>query len=162
MGSLVDAASLNPRAEFAVGWKFDHVLQFLKCSVAVPLTLFCNAYPAAKQALRRWGLRTNRYWLHRALTVQTPEGPTLQLGGRNYLIFKLFWKGTGYYKPITTWIIRELIGPNDTFIDVGANVGFHSLMLSCFRPWIKVIAFEPNPENFALLRDNVFMNDFTS
>lgn len=43
-------------------------------------------------------------------------------------------------------------------VDVGANVGNHSLALALMPVTSGVIAFEPNPEAFAILRFNVAIN----
>lgn len=123
----------------------------------------CNRFPAAKPLLRRWGLRTSQSWFPGAVVrIQTPKHRTLQLAGidRNYLAFELFWRGTGYYEPITTLVAAELVADADTFIDVGANIGFYTLMLSAAKPGLRVVSFEPNPKNFELLRENIRLNGF--
>lgn len=117
--------------------------------------------------LRPWlkpiGLRTWNYWSDESVrTVCLPDGQRLRVAGRNYLEFELFWKGTGYYEPITTAVLHALLGPRDTFVDVGANVGFYTLVLSAGRRGLRVAAFEPNPRNFALLRRNVQLNGFAA
>jgi FkbM family methyltransferase len=51
-----------------------------------------------------------------------------------------------------------LLQPGDTFVDVGANVGLYTSVLSRFRnvfPETKSIAIEPNPETAARLRKSV-------
>ncbi|MFN2540608.1 MAG: FkbM family methyltransferase [Chthoniobacterales bacterium] len=51
-----------------------------------------------------------------------------------------------------------LLQPGDTFVDVGANVGLYSSILSRFRnvfPETKFIAIEPNPETVERLRKSV-------
>jgi FkbM family methyltransferase len=114
-----------------------------------------------KPMLRAWGLRTRMEWFQdRAARVQTPDGAALKLAsvGENYLSFELFWRGTGYYEPITTLVAGELARNVDTFVDIGANVGFYSLMLTLRHPALQVIAFEPNPRLHALLQRNVDAN----
>jgi FkbM family methyltransferase len=123
----------------------------------------CEQVPATKNLLRKWGMRTAHEWFtDRIVRVQLPDGQSLSLAGlgENYLSFELFWKGTGYYEPITTLVARELVKPGATFIDVGANIGFYSLVLSHFQPSLAVIAFEPNPKLFRLLQVNVRLNSF--
>ena len=122
---------------------------------------FCDQVPAAKPLLRRWGLRTSQGWFKdRVVRVQMPDGKSFKLASlaHNYLSFELFWRGTGYYEPITTLVAQELVRTADLFIDVGANVGFYSLVLSVSQPGLRVIAFEPNPKNFRLLEDNARLN----
>lgn len=118
----------------------------------------CESFPATKPFLGRWGMRTKKEWfVDRVVTVQTPEGRTFRLAsfGQNHLSFELFWKGTGYYEPISTLVAQQLSAAGGTFLDVGANIGFYSLVLSTANRELDVIAFEPNPENFALLQRNV-------
>lgn len=55
--------------------------------------------------------------------------------------------------------LRRFLKPGDTFIDVGANLGMHSLYASRLvgeTGW--VISFEPHPDAFRLLRAHLGMN----
>jgi FkbM family methyltransferase len=133
----------------------------LKKFVGESLLNLCDRFPAAKPALKKWGLRTSKEWFGgRVVNVQLPGCGNFKLASvsQNYLSFELFWRGAGYYEPITTLVVRELAKPGDTFIDVGANVGFYSLVVASFQPGVKVIAFEPNPKNTELLHANVAAN----
>jgi FkbM family methyltransferase len=124
-----------------------------------------DRFPAAKPFLKSWGLRADHEWFgQRPVRVQLPDGHSFRLAsvGQNYLSFQLFWKGTQYYEPITTLLARELVQAGGTFMDIGANIGFYSLVLSTCRPGLKVIAFEPNPKNFRLLQQNVSLNGLES
>lgn len=96
------------------------------------------------------------------MNVQTPTGHTLKLTNisSSYVSFQVFWKGSGYYEPITTMVLQELLQPDTTFVDVGANMGFLSLIASLTKPGIKVIAFEPNPKNFRIFNENIAANGF--
>jgi FkbM family methyltransferase len=47
----------------------------------------------------------------------------------------------------------------DTFLDIGANSGFYSVMFAIENLSRNVIAFEPDPGNFARLRANLDIND---
>jgi FkbM family methyltransferase len=48
--------------------------------------------------------------------------------------------------------------PIDYFIDVGANSGFYSVMFATRRLANRIIAFEPDPGNFARLMTNLTIN----
>jgi FkbM family methyltransferase len=122
---------------------------------------FCDRFPRTKPLFRNPGLRTRKEWFDRRIVrVQLPDGQSFKLASvsENYLSFELFWRGTQYYEPITSLVLGELVRPGDTFIDVGANVGFYALLLSSVQPQCNVIAFEPNPKNYRLLRANVAAN----
>ncbi len=75
---------------------------------------------------------------------------------------------TGVYEPPTAHVISTLLSPGDTFIDVGANSGFFTLLASRrVGPTGRVLSFEPLPsmrgritENLALNRmENVALHD---
>jgi FkbM family methyltransferase len=59
--------------------------------------------------------------------------------------------------------LRELVKPGQTIYDVGANIGFFTIL--CARlvgPLGKVYAFEPIPRNVATLRHNIALNGLTN
>jgi FkbM family methyltransferase len=53
------------------------------------------------------------------------------------------------------WI--EGFSPGQTLVDVGANVGMYSLCAARFRD-VKVYAFEPESQNYAVLNQNIHRN----
>lgn len=58
-------------------------------------------------------------------------------------------------------ILKKLIREGDTVIDVGANIGFYTLFFcSLVGKTGKVISFEPEPKNFALLKKTITANKF--
>ena len=45
------------------------------------------------------------------------------------------------------------------FLDIGAHWGFYAL-LACRKGWFeRIVAFEPDPANYAQLQANLFLND---
>lgn len=57
--------------------------------------------------------------------------------------------------------IRELCPVGGTVVDVGANIGLHTLtMADSVGEDGRVLAFEPNPTTFSLLEENVSENGF--
>ena len=135
----------------------------LKRAVGGCLFHACNLIPPAKRSLARLGMRTKKEWFrNRIARVQTRDGKNIMLAsiGENYLSFQVFWKGTSFYEPITSLVLGELVWPGDTFVDVGANIGFFSLLLSAQKPSLRVVAFEPNPKNYELLTKNAASNGF--
>ena len=51
------------------------------------------------------------------------------------------------------------IKDSDTVVDIGAHIGFFSIFASTYAKQGKVFAFEPTPENFAMLEENVRINN---
>lgn len=66
---------------------------------------------------------------------------------------------TGDYEPVETAHLKKTLKPGDTFVDVGANIGWYTILAAkLVGPEGKVYAFEPEPENFKFLKRNVELN----
>ena len=65
-----------------------------------------------------------------------------------------WWAGT--HEPAAQEVLRQIVGEDTVFYDVGAHLGFFSLPAA--RIATRVIAFEPDPENAARLRAHVVRN----
>lgn len=128
------------------------------------LLAVAEAVPLVRPWLGRWGRRTRPEWFAgRVVRARSRDGGRLRLAsiGENYLSFELFWRGLDYYEPLTTWLVHALAADAGQFLDVGANIGFHSLMLAARRPPPGgIVAFEPNPKLHVLLTANVRANGF--
>jgi len=71
------------------------------------------------------------------------------------------WLGT--YEPELAEAVREFLRPEMTVYDVGANIGYISLLLAHqVRPTGKVFAFEALPANLERIRRNVALNALES
>jgi FkbM family methyltransferase len=69
----------------------------------------------------------------------------------------------GVYGELDTKIIREEIHEGDIVIDVGANIGYYTLIFAqLVGKSGKVIAFEPEPKNFEILKKNVEINNYNN
>ena len=67
----------------------------------------------------------------------------------------------GVWEEAITAVFRSLVAPGMTVVEVGANVGYFTLLAAeLVGPRGRVHAFEPDPELFELLRDNVEVNAF--
>lgn len=77
-----------------------------------------------------------------------------------YHKYSSFYKAIYFkYKEITNKskivILKSIIQPGERVIDVGANIGFFTILLSkLVKPSGKVYAFEPEPNNFYYLKKN--------
>jgi FkbM family methyltransferase len=69
-------------------------------------------------------------------------------------------KGQGYEKG-TTRVFAELVKEGMNVIDIGANIGYYTLLAARrVGPKGKVYAFEPEPQNFKLLIENIQLNGY--
>jgi FkbM family methyltransferase len=64
----------------------------------------------------------------------------------------------GHYERDESAMMLRLIGPRDTILDVGANVGWYSLNFAKQCPLARIHAFEPIPQTFKQLEGNVVLN----
>lgn len=65
----------------------------------------------------------------------------------------------GIWEPMETSVVVERLRPGDVLVDLGANIGYYTVVasLACGEKG-RVWAFEPEPENYRLLIENVALN----
>jgi FkbM family methyltransferase len=69
----------------------------------------------------------------------------------------------GAYEPEVRAEIRRRLRPGDTAIDVGANAGWHTLLMACrVGPGGRVVAVEPNPSSRERLEHGIAINRLTN
>ncbi len=72
------------------------------------------------------------------------------------------WYAKGINEPPIQNALAEHLKPGDTIFDIGANVGFFSLIAArLVGPTGKVYSFEPVPANAAAIRRNAGLNGFS-
>lgn len=65
------------------------------------------------------------------------------------------------YEPYETELISSIIKPGSVVLDIGANIGYHTLLFAKLVGQSgKVFAFEPSSANFRLLEKNVSINGY--
>ncbi len=70
---------------------------------------------------------------------------------------------TGDYERDTVRVMRARLGPGDTMIDVGANIGYFTVSAArAVGPTGRVVAFEPAAATRQLLADNLRLNGLTN
>lgn len=62
------------------------------------------------------------------------------------------------YEPCESSIIRSLAPHIDTMLDIGANIGWYSLLVDSINKSSSIHAFEPIPNTFKRLSDNCSIN----
>jgi len=85
-------------------------------------------------------------------------GVTLELNPEDRTLSATLWS-EGVWEKTQTEQLLEQLSPGDTFVDVGANIGYYTVLAARkVGPQGRVFAFEPDPESFALLQRNVERN----
>lgn len=64
----------------------------------------------------------------------------------------------GEYEPDETQVIRRIAEKTDTMLDIGANIGWYSLMASKINPKSIIHSFEPIPTTYSRLIQNFALN----
>jgi len=65
------------------------------------------------------------------------------------------------YEPLTTRLFEEIVKPGMVVIDIGAHVGYYTLLAARqVGTNGKVYAFEPEPDNHAILLENLELNGY--
>jgi FkbM family methyltransferase len=121
-----------------------------------------------------WGLFTRFPLLkrvyHGLLGATKPDGPTVLTvdGRRMYVdtrdegVTRLLLE-RGVIEPSITRLVKRLVAPGMTVVDVGANLGYYTLLCAeLVGPKGQVYAFEPVPYNAELLNRSVGANGYTN
>lgn len=99
--------------------------------------------------------------------ITVPDGRSLQISFGPSIWDTVFFFGE--YEPVLTEVVHRVVRSGDICLDIGANFGWYSTLLSeICGPNGVVHAFEPVPETFRLLETNVasaryqniFLNNF--
>lgn len=69
----------------------------------------------------------------------------------------------GFHEKDETELFKKIVKPSMVVIDIGANMGYYSLLAAkLVGDKGKIYAFEPDPINYNLLVDNIKINQFTN
>jgi FkbM family methyltransferase len=86
-------------------------------------------------------------------------GKTLEMDLRDEAVSSSIF-ADGVWEPEETSFIENALRPGMVFVDIGANIGYYTVIASSLVGNTgKVIAFEPDPGNFALLQRNIAENN---
>jgi FkbM family methyltransferase len=67
-------------------------------------------------------------------------------------------RSTGTWEPEEGRLLRRLLRPGARFLDVGANVGYFSLLAAVSFPGVTIDSVEPYPYTVPILRMNLWLN----
>lgn len=97
----------------------------------------------------------------RAVSVETDVGPLL-VSEHDRVVHHVL-RDTGMWEKEESDALRRLLAPGMTFVDIGAHVGYMSLLAAgAVGPAGRGIALEPAPGNFELLQANLVRNRATN
>jgi len=125
--------------------------------------LFRTAMQFYPREYGKYSILMRLYFPYLAPTSPTKEVVTLHDGIRMELVLNEYVQSQlylfGAFEPATVKVLKRLVKSGDTVLDIGANVGYMSLVLAkCVGKSGKVFSFEPDSKNFALLNRNIALN----
>lgn len=124
-----------------------------------------KAIPAALYAvgLTEWSQWCSRYtrFVPPIVRVMCPNGRSFLMhsrDGRDNVVFEVWCGGYYHYEAPLPAILAALAPGAGTVIGVGANSGFYDLAAATLSDKAQVYAFEPFPEAYQALCDNIRLN----
>ena len=89
--------------------------------------------------------------------VSIPGGGRISVDLTDHIQRQIYF--LGHYERNITDLVFRTIKPGDTFLDIGANVGYYSILAGhLVGPTGSVHSFQPIPSIFSALEDNVALN----
>ena len=135
--------------------------RIIKKGIATLFVPVCNMSDSIRKLVMPIGMRSDQQDLEgRRLTFRAPNGKSIILTNAhlNYLTFTLFWRGWEYYEPLSTLLFTHLCEQDhDAFIDIGANIGYFTLVHSTVSA-APAYCFEPSNKLFEILVENCQVN----
>lgn len=91
--------------------------------------------------------------------IRTKHGFLMDLNLQDWIPQDIFLMGE--FEPSTTAIVKKLLRQGDVVVDVGANIGYFSLLFSqCVGSKGHVYSYEPVPQLASALQKNAELNKF--
>lgn len=126
--------------------------------------MMINAYRWGHRFCTKYQIRWTPLRIVNRHLIQLLKAQSVRIDGHTFHldpVDSLRLSTRGYYEPYVLQLIQQEAKPGNVVIDVGANIGYHTLHLARWvGPTGKVYAFEPHPETFALLNKNVEANGY--
>lgn len=128
--------------------KATHLLRFLACELARPAI---RLLPAGRVRVLEWiaGPQDSTFWKHHPKPIREfwdrDLGAWIQADLRDWGGRWHYYAGR-YYDQVVPWVIRRYLREGDWFIDVGANLGMHTLRAAkTVGRSGRVVSLEPSP-----------------
>jgi len=151
---MISRSAVRGRLKSMPAW----MLALLRHAVLVPLRAAIRylPWPAGRLALFD-AVAEHLWWLETHVDARTVFGDVMRVDGSDIVGKHLYYFGV--WEPNLTGWIRRRLKPGQLFVDVGANVGYYSLLAArLVGDTGRVVAIEALPQTFARLRQNLERN----
>jgi len=139
-----------------------HLLRLFRIPLILLPRLYCRYSPWKTSKLLLWNaVIAHTWWMESQVIARTRFGDFLHIDPTEILGKHIYYFGV--WEPcLTSWLLERL-NSGDVFIDVGANIGYFSLLAShIVGPSGKVVAVEAVPDIAGVLSDNLKRNGATN
>ena len=131
-------------------WRENYYVSNALAAVARPAYLVSQRLSGRlKRTIRKNGV-----------AVRLPNGQILRFArdAGVDLASLLFWSGMDGFEPKTAKTLCFFFERSATFVDVGANYGYYSMLAALWNPQLRVVSFEPVPQIYKGLQKNIALN----
>ena len=122
-------------------------------------------HPGNRHRRVRAALRLVWWQLHKRL-IKRPAVVAVGVARRFKVVCDSPFSSMVVYNGLPEWdemkFLLRVLRPSDGFIDIGANVGFYTVLASTVVTAGPLFAFEANPRNLEVLRDQVKLNELAN
>jgi FkbM family methyltransferase len=109
---------------------------------------------------KRWlGAEVMAGVAHDRTTVSVPDGRIFRVIEDRLFLRVLYERD---YEPQLSAIVKTLLRPKDTAVDVGANFGWYTTLLAACADSGLVVSYEPTPHSYSILTENIRLNHLES
>lgn len=134
-------------------------------AISFPGYNWYRRHPDSGRRIRSYIYLLDRYVMQKKyLIAESIYGTKFKFNIRD-VVGRSIYKGKDYEPDLTKFVLKTIsYEPSDIILDVGANLGWYSINISKLYPdnSIKIFAFEPDDVNFALLNENIKLNNSTN
>lgn len=117
-------------------------------------------FPFPHKGLKYFEALLKRFKLHKERFVKKlPNGLLMELSASDHIEKYLFWYGAYEKKEVST--MQTLLHTDSVVVDIGANVGYYSLMAAEKVTTGHIYSFEPVSKNLEKLERNISLNKLT-
>jgi FkbM family methyltransferase len=132
-------------------WRENYYGSAVLAAVAKPVDLAC----------RELSSQIEKKVKKNGAAISLPNGRTMRIGcdAGVSIASLLYWNGLDSYEVQTSRTLRFFFERATTFVDVGANYGFYSVLAALWNPQLRVTSFEPVPQIYEGLTRNLVLNN---
>jgi len=151
-------ATFERRLKTMFGALARSVSSLMRTLPVAPVRAYFRYFPAHAGKPRIWRLTAKKLWLKPELKARTVFGDQMVVGTHCILGKRIYY--FGIWEPNLTRYVLDQLREGDVFIDVGANIGYFSILAGkAVGNSGSVVAIEALPQTFDRLRLNLELNE---